>query len=180
MQYPLGTMYSWLRNWSDILESILFWNVLRNLHTHADPITLEIMYSWSRNWRKILHIKLFIQIKITYGEFWSNLNDYCSLNKQANQLINWNSLVIDIHSSLHTGAWQILWCWQNNETQQKINVVQSKLIEVNPEQRRNSKGEVDCDKFVIDGILLKSYYFLLFDLLTQWMRLPPAWLSKNL
>jgi len=35
---------------------------------------------------------------------------------------------------------------------------------VNPEQRRNSKGEVDCDKFVIDGILLKSYYFVLFDL----------------
>ena len=49
---------------TDILKSILFWRVLHNLHTHADPVTLGIMYSWSRNWRKILHIKLFIQIKI--------------------------------------------------------------------------------------------------------------------
>jgi len=84
-----------------------------------------------------------------------------------NRQINWsteNSLVIDIHSSLHTGAWRIRWCWQNNETQQKINVVPSKFIDMNPEQRHNCKSEVVCDKFVIDGILLKSYYFVLFDL----------------
>ena len=53
---------------------------------------------------------------------------------------------------------------QNNETQQKINVVQSKFIDVNPEQRHNCKSEVVCDKTVINGILVKSYYFVLFDL----------------
>ena len=72
-----------------------------------------------------------------------------------NRQINWsieNSWVIDIHSSLHTGAWRILWCGQNNETQQNIYV--------NPEQRHNCKSEVVCDNFVIDGILWKSYYFV--------------------
>jgi hypothetical protein len=36
-----------------LLESILFWSVLRNLHKDADLVTLGIIYSRPRNWSQL-------------------------------------------------------------------------------------------------------------------------------